>query len=1003
MPDRPSLSVPAWAGLALLLAAALAPPGTMAHPPGLGGPPPGPTSRTSLAGPTGSPPAEGTIGAVNATLGLYNDTLLGGNDVAGDQVVLPTASVYDPQNGQLLVGAMVVNASGGLSPVLAAIDPSDGGLLGETVLTSYVTNVTALAYDSANDAVYLDGSGNSSMGSVVEINSSTDLVDGNVTIPGGPAGLAFDPANGYLYVGNYRDSNLSIVDPVALTVDRTLRLAGPPIAIAFDPVNLDLYVAIPAPAGDGNVTIVLGSSSTVGTSIRVGADPDAIAYDPVTELVLVANRASDNVTGIATSSNTVSGSASLPDPTSIAVDPSSGHAFVASPTSGGLALGNLTSISGSSLATLAQAPVGLDPLSAVFDPSDATVYVANLDSGNLSAVNATSGTPDASLPRLVHPTSVVDDPLQKAIFVTASLGGPPFGATGALVAIDDQSNRLANSAIEVPNPLSGLAYDASNDEVYAASPENDTVLAVDAATDAVAQWIPVAGEPTGEVVDPATGAVYVFESATGELAIVAGRNNSVVGNLTVGPGPAAAAFDPRNGELYVALQGNSSVAVVDGATESVAGYLSLPTGAAPDGVAYDPTTGYLLVTLAGANEVAVVNGATDSILVALPTGAEPTAPFDDSSNGYVYVPDAGSNALTVVEPAAEEVLGTIPTGAAPIAGAYDPSGGLTAPGSGPGDLYVANEGSGTVSVAPSTAPAPTYPITFQESGLSYGSGWGVDLAGEIENATGTPPSTTITLREPNGTYPFTVGGEPEFSPAPATGNVTVAGGPATVPVRYAPSLGQSTYPVEFIESGLPNATAWTVSLAGVAANTTPGGIDFSEPNGEYEFVVANVTGFLSSPSSGLIRVADHAVSESVVFTAIVKPRPTYSVTFRESGLPAGTNWTVTFNGTPQTSRTGDLSLPLGAYNGSYDYTVSAPAGWVATPSSGVLSVNGDPVVQPVYFTPRTATSGFLGLSGDEGYFLLGGIVAAVAAVSAAAILWSRRKGHWPPGFHPPAE
>ncbi len=76
--------------------------------------------------------------------------------------------------------------------------------------------------------------------------------------------------------------------------------------------------------------------------------------------------------------------------------------------------------------------------------------------------------------------------------------------------------------------------------------------------------------------------------------------------------------------------------------------------------------------------------------------------------------------------------------------------------------------------------------------------------------------------------------------------------------------------------------------------------------------------------------------------------PTYLVTFIESGLPSGTSWSVTFNGTTQTSTTGTITFSVP--NGSYSYTVGSVMGYNSSPSSGSISVSGSSINQAITFT-----------------------------------------------------
>ncbi len=77
----------------------------------------------------------------------------------------------------------------------------------------------------------------------------------------------------------------------------------------------------------------------------------------------------------------------------------------------------------------------------------------------------------------------------------------------------------------------------------------------------------------------------------------------------------------------------------------------------------------------------------------------------------------------------------------------------------------------------------------------------------------------------------------------------------------------------------------------------------------------------------------------------------YAATFSETGLPAGTNWSVDLNGTVESSLTSSLGFREPA--GAYPYSVGAPGGYAATPQSGNLTVNSSSTTVVIAFAPAT--------------------------------------------------
>ncbi|MGA9170802.1 MAG: YncE family protein, partial [Nitrososphaeraceae archaeon] len=65
------------------------------------------------------------------------------------------------------------------------------------------------------------------------------------TIPvgDGPHGIAYDPANGQIYVANTFSNNISVIDGSKNSVISTIRVGANPYGVVYNPANHDIYVA----------------------------------------------------------------------------------------------------------------------------------------------------------------------------------------------------------------------------------------------------------------------------------------------------------------------------------------------------------------------------------------------------------------------------------------------------------------------------------------------------------------------------------------------------------------------------------------------------------------------------------------------------------------------------------------------------------------------------------------------------------------------------------------
>ena len=141
------------------------------------------------------------------------------------------------------------------------------------------------------------------------------------------------------------------------------------------------------------------------------------------------------------------------------------------------------------------------------------------------------------------------------------------------------------------------------------------------------------------------------------------------------------------------------------------------------------------------------------------------------------------------------------------------------------------------------------------------------------------------------------------------------------------------YAVTFTESRLPPGTEWFVNLSdGQSFSSTTSVLIFNETNGIYDYNIATTNKSWFS-IGGSFTINDASTSQSFTFTEV-----TYTVTFTESGLSSGTNWSVTLAGLTKYSTS--TTITFNEPNGTYTYTVSNTSYYYTSSHSGIITVNG---------------------------------------------------------------
>ena len=134
-------------------------------------------------------------------------------------------------------------------------------------------------------------------------------------------------------------------------------------------------------------------------------------------------------------------------------------------------------------------------------------------------------------------------------------------------------------------------------------------------------------------------------------------------------------------------------------------------------------------------------------------------------------------------------------------------------------------------------------------------------------------------------------------------------------------------------------------------------------------------------------MAGQAVFVSVTFT--LPPVGSYTVTFRESGLPIGINWSVTLDSRTQTS-TGS-TLVFTETNSTYGYSIGSVSGYPVSNATGSLTVAGGPLTVTVTFSPLPgAAPTSLINNADLEWGTLAAELALVAVIVSLFILRRRR-------------
>ena len=319
--------------------------------------------------------------------------------------------------------------------------------------------------------------------------------------------LIYDPLGDQLYVLNYMDDNVSVVNGSTHSVTATIMVPSGPLSGLYNPVTRQVYVTN---YNEGSVSIIEPTTNTVRTTVPVGAMPAAMAYDPTTGDVYVANQYSNSVTIIA----------------------------------------------GSTDAAVATILVGHWPATVIFDPVSSCAYVANALDSSVSVIGSSTRTVVATIPVPgMHPDqtgffSGAYDPVNGDVYLASS-------AAEVLNVIDPTTNTVVTTIPVQADPY-GVLYNSYNGYVYVLDTGRNNVTVIDPATNHVVTTVGTLFTPFAAAIDPANGDVYVVDFDSNAVTVIGGSTNTPIAELVVSED------HPFTNPAAVAVGASGSVYVVDG-------------------------------------------------------------------------------------------------------------------------------------------------------------------------------------------------------------------------------------------------------------------------------------------------------------------------------------------------------------------------------------------------------------------------------------------------------
>lgn len=209
---------------------------------------------------------------------------------------------------------------------------------------------------------------------------------------------------------------------------------------------------------------------------------------------------------------------------------------------------------------VATIPMGAGPNAVTVSPDGTRAYVGLHGINQVAVIDTTTNQVINSVKVGPGVTEVAVTPDGSRVYASNS--------SGSTVSVIDTATNTEITRVKVGSAPFGITASPDGSKIYVANRSSGTVSVIDTATNTVVKTVKVGSSPRAVAITPDGSHLYVTNYGPDTVSVIDTSTNTVVKTVVVGKDPIGGALSPDGAYFYTA-NSNDTVSVIDTATNTV--------------------------------------------------------------------------------------------------------------------------------------------------------------------------------------------------------------------------------------------------------------------------------------------------------------------------------------------------------------------------------------------------------------------------------------------------